>query len=109
MLGHERLELAHELGVAAAGEIGVDPVLERADPHVLEPSDRGPRERLRGEVGQRGAAPELERGAEPAGRILVVSAGGRLGCFRGPALEPAQVELVRREPNEIAGGTSLDD
>ena len=64
MLGDERLELADQLGVAAAGQIGVDPLLERRQPQLLETGDLGLRERLVGEVGERRPAPKRERLAQ---------------------------------------------
>jgi len=39
MLADEPLELGHELGVAAAGKIGLDPLLERGQPQLLETRD----------------------------------------------------------------------
>ena len=60
----ERLELGDQLGVRAELEIGCDPLLEHAEPQILEPVDLGLRERLRLEVGERRAAPQVERLAE---------------------------------------------
>ena len=42
MLGDERLELADELGVTAEREIGLDPLLERGEPQLLQPGDLAP-------------------------------------------------------------------
>ena len=41
MLGHERAQLADELGVAAAGELGLDAAFQRVQPHLVEPECLG--------------------------------------------------------------------
>ena len=64
MLGDERLELADELGVTAERQVGVDPLLERRQPQLLQPRDLGLGERLVGEVGERRPAPQRERLAQ---------------------------------------------
>ena len=61
VLGDQRLEAADHLGVASRRELGVDRELDRAQVKLLEPPDLGARERLPGDVGERRAAPELER------------------------------------------------
>ena len=68
LLGDQRLEPGDHLGVAPGGELGVDRQLERPQVKLLEPADLGPGEGLGGDVGERGAAPELERGAGRAVR-----------------------------------------
>ena len=60
----ERRQLADELRVPPAGEIGVDPRLERCEPLLLELASRRRRERLVREIGERASAPELERAPE---------------------------------------------
>lgn len=37
MLGDQLLELANELGMTAKREVGVDPLLQRNEPEILEP------------------------------------------------------------------------
>ena len=39
---HERLQLADECGVVAEREIGVDAILDRRHPQLVEPSDLEP-------------------------------------------------------------------
>ena len=60
----ERRQLADELRVLPAGEIGVDPRLERRKPLLLELAARLGRERLVREIGERLSTPERERLAE---------------------------------------------
>src|SRR5439155_16490339 len=54
----ERLELEHELGVPAQGEVGLDSLLERDGAELLEPGDLGLRERLVRKVGECRTAPQ---------------------------------------------------
>ena len=65
MLGHQRLELPHQPRLLPDREVGVDPVLERLKPRLLQPRDRALRERLIGEIGQRRAAPQRQRLPQP--------------------------------------------
>ena len=99
MLGRERLELRDQRGVPAEGEVGVDPPLDREQVHLLEAPDRRLRERLVGEVGERRPAPERERLAQPLGGLLRLGAAGLLD----ETLEPVEIELLRREPDHVAG------
>ena len=99
MLTNERLELADELRAAAECKVGLDPLLERGEPELLETPDRGLRERLIRELGERRAAPQRERLAELLGRLRRLDAGRLLD----EALEPVQVETrlaraARRSP-----------
>jgi hypothetical protein len=97
--GGERLELAHKLSVLARGEIGVDPLLERAEAQLLELRRVCLRERLVGEVGQRRPAPQRERLAQLRGR------GGGIGAgrLRDQRLKAGQVELGRLDVERVAG------
>ena len=61
VLGHQRLELGEDLGVAARRQVLRDRQLPRAQPQVLEAPHLGRRERLIGEVRERRAAPQLQR------------------------------------------------
>ena len=68
MLGHQRLELGDELAVPALGQVGVDGLLERVEPELLEAPDLGRGERLVGDVVEgavraRGRAPGARRHA----------------------------------------------
>ena len=64
MLPGERLELADELCPAAEGEVGVDATFEGDEAELFEAADLCLRERLAGQVGECGAAPEAEGLAE---------------------------------------------
>ena len=53
MLADERLELADEVPVPSALELGLDPLLERGEAQLLEPRDLGWRERLECQIRER--------------------------------------------------------
>ena len=99
VLGGERLELGHQRAVTAELEVGLDPILERGEPELVQPRDLGLRERLVADVLVRRPAPQLERLAEGRRR--------RLGRLRAPAsreaLEPLEVELAGLQAQAIAG------
>ena len=64
------LELGHQRVVPASGEIRVEPGLQRVQALLLKPSDRGLRERLGGDVGQRRATPQLQGRAQVRPRLV---------------------------------------
>ena len=74
----ERLELTDQLVVPSEREVGVDPLLERGQTELLEPSDLRLGERLVREVGEGRPAPERERVTEPIGCQLRVVPAERL-------------------------------
>ena len=57
MLGNERLELGNHLAVPAELKPGLDQLLERRQPELLEATDLGLREGLIGQVRERRTAP----------------------------------------------------
>ena len=57
----ERLELADDLTVEAELDVGVDALLERIEPQLLQAPDLALRELLAREIGERRAPPERER------------------------------------------------
>ena len=104
MVADERLQLGHELGVPAEGEVGLAAQLERVQPELLEAPRLGLGEGLGDHVGQRRAAPERQRLAqEPRG-------GRRRGVLGlgHERLEAAQVEVVAAEPEDVARLLRLD-
>ena len=87
-------QLAYERAVAAEREIGVDPVLERDEPELLEPFRLRPRERLVHEVGERGPAPEGEARPQPLRRGARVSVFQQPPALAGQPDEPVGVALL---------------
>ena len=100
MGGDELLQLADELRVAAERELGVDPPLDRGEPDLLEPLDRGPRERLVREIGERRAAPEPERLAQQLRGLLPASPRSSL---RGTLATGARNDAGRAAPGRSEG------
>ena len=86
----ERLELGNEVDVPAEVELGVDQVLRRRQPQLLETGDLDGRERLVDEIGERRAAPEREPFTELLGALL--------DGARGPRLVGQPLEAARRRP-----------
>jgi hypothetical protein len=61
VVGDERRQLGHDVGMSPIGEVHVDGLLERVQAQLLEPQDLARRERLVRDVGQRRPAPQPER------------------------------------------------
>ena len=108
MFGDQFFKLSDELRMASERQFGSDPLLERGQSDLLEPLHRELCERLVSEVGERRTAPEVERlGKEACGRSRV-SLCESSACLLGAPLEPLQVELLGREPDDVSGRTGLD-
>ena len=97
------LQLGHELGLTADGEVGVDALLQRGEAELVQVRGGGVGG-LALEVGQGRAAPEGERLAEELGRRLRLRAA-RLGDESAEAVE---VELARLYAEQVAGRAALD-
>ena len=69
MLGDERLQLGDELAFQSEGHVGVDPLLDGLQSQFLQRGDLPLRERLVGEVGQGGAAPQTQGLTERRGAL----------------------------------------
>ena len=96
MLPDEPLELGDDLVVPAAGEIGVDPLLERREAKLLQPADVPDQRRPERHVAQGLTAPEGERLPQPLGPFDRLERTGGLD----ETLEPQQVDglVVHDEP-----------
>ena len=100
----ERLELADEIGVPAHFQLGVDAVLECREPGLLQPAGLVARERLEGEIVQRGAAPQGQCRAE----LLPALARFRATCLGRQPLEAREVEALGIDPQDVAGRLGHD-
>ena len=106
VLGDERSELGNELALAAAAEVGLEPVLQHLQPHLLEPLGLAA-ERLRGQAGQRGPRQSASascnssaaRSQSPAARAARPSAAICSNC----EIEPVSIQHER-----VAAGPTLD-
>ena len=82
MPGDQLGQLAHELDVAAEGELGVDAVLGGGEAELLQPHRRRRDRRRAGHVGEGGAAPQAQRPPQPVGRLPGVPARAALARDR---------------------------
>src|SRR5215210_2741948 len=85
----ERFQLADQLRVATERELGLDPLLDRSEMELFEPSDLALRKRLVGELGERRAAPQSQRLPQK--------------------LEALQVKLSSTDAHQIATATGDHD
>ena len=102
VLSDQRLQLGDQLGVAAEGQVGLDPDLQDGQVPLGEPGALGLGERLVGELRQRPATPQPERLAQP-GRCQLRHPAERLGALVGEPLEAGQVQLVGVQLQQVAG------
>jgi hypothetical protein len=104
VLGDQRLQLPDDRGVAAKGQVGLDPVLHRRQPQLGQPCDLPFGEGLVRHVGKGRAPPQRQ----PLGqqRRRGVGAAGRQGgmAFGGEPLEPDRVDLLGVDREQVAGG-----
>ena len=108
VLGDQRLELGDELAMAPEREVGLDAVLERRQPQLLQPRHLGLRERLVADVLVGVPAPQPERLAEARLRRAGL-APRQLGTpARDQELEALEIQLAGREAQPVAGPVQLD-
>jgi hypothetical protein len=103
MLGDQRPELAHHLGVAAEGEVGLDPGLDGGLAQVLQSHAVSPSPPLSGQVGQGRAAPQAECRAQRRRRLRVLPGLQQPASRRRQELEPVGVHLVGLHIELVAG------
>src|SRR5919197_208217 len=101
----ERLELASQVRVRAALEVGFDAFLERPQPQLLEVRDVRLREGLEGEVGEGRPTPQRERVPKLRGALVRLGAAGAVD----EDAEPVEVELSGADAQPIAGRLRLQD
>jgi hypothetical protein len=96
--GGQALELGDDLVVPAECQVGLDSALERRQARLLEAGDLGLGERLVGQVGERGAAPQRQGIPQQRGGRRRI----RYARVRHESLEAMQIELVLAEPQHVA-------
>ena len=94
MLPDQRLQLGHQLGMTAEGEVGLDALTQARQAQLLEALSLAGGEWLVAHVLQRRAPPEPERVGQQPARVGVVAARERVAPLGGHALEPARVNGV---------------
>src|SRR6266545_2993688 len=107
MRDDERFQLREDGGVPAECELGVDSLLEGAQPLLVETGDLGLSEVVVREVGQGLPAPELERLPDRGLCAARISAGELSARVVEQISEPVAVELALLDDQEIAVATCL--
>jgi len=85
--------------VAAGGELGLDRELDGTQVKLLQPPDLGRGERLLGDIGERRAAPELQRALDGAVADPLL---GLSSCPFDEALESRGVNRALWKPEFVA-------
>ena len=98
----ELLQLGDQARVPPECEVGLDPLLERGEPGVLEPRSGVSCEGLGLELGERRAAPELEGLGKALCRSLRVTGAKELTPLSGEALEAIEVELALFDAQRVS-------
>ena len=96
----QRLQLLDDLRMALESEVGLDALLDRREPQLLQPGNGSLGEALAAEVGERQPAPQPERLAQMRGRLLRLTGRERRSPILEQPLEASQVELVVVDPHE---------
>jgi len=104
----ECLKLRRELAVPAQRELRIDPVLDCDESQLLESTGRGSREPLGREVGERLAAPEVERSAKKIGRMGRTSLGERRASALDQFLELVRIDDVVVSVEGVSGCLPLE-
>ena len=97
VLSDKRLELPDEVDVPAERQVDVDPLDQRAQAKLLEPTDLTLGERLVGELGERRAAPHRER--------FVQQRDARSGSPAACAVRPSASRCLNRSTSSSSGPT----
>ncbi len=102
MLHRQRRQLPEQFAVPAEPQVGVDALLEHAEPGLVEPGGLHRQRRDVGDPLERGAAPQVQGLAEdPAGRGGVTGRQRRPGGL-GQVVEVRRVQLVASGPHQVA-------
>ena len=103
VFGDERFYLSDEPVVATKCEVGLDPERDRREPDLLEPGDGRLRKALVGEVRKRRASPQRQRIVKPLRSICCQTSSQQASPLVNQALEAVEVEVVRFDPEGVAG------
>ncbi len=102
MLADQALELTDQLACPARPQIGIDAVLDRCHPQLVQPSDLGLGERLERELLQGATTPQRQRLTEHQRRRR------RIGVEQRPALpsqrlEPDRIDVLGNDVQDVTG------
>ena len=104
VLGDEPFELADDVAVATELEVGVDALGESDETELVQPPDLRLREVLERELRERRSPPQLECAYEMLASLL----RREPARVRERALEAVRIDLLGRDPQDVAGGTCLE-
>src|SRR5512135_2435517 len=93
MLANERLQLSNQLRVLAEHELGLDPLLQRRQPRLLQPRDLRLRERLVDKIRQGRPTPQSQRLPQPRGSSSRITVPHRPSTLRDQRLETVHIKL----------------
>ncbi len=96
------MKLADEKVVAPERELGIDPILERREPELLETRGMWLGKLLVGEVGKRGTAPECERCTAPIRRRSRIAFRQQPTALGRQLSEAFSVELVSSNLEDVS-------
>ena len=105
---YQRVQVRYQCRVPAEPQIGVEPVLQARQAHLLQPGGVGKDGRLVGEVGQRVAAPQPERLTQQLRRLLVIT-GIKSGAASLPEILKTSNICPRGVEAEPVAGRLADD
>ena len=107
MLGCQLLQLGHQLGTPAQGQVSIDPVFEGGQPQLRQPGDRGRRERGVRDIGQRRAAPLAQRLGQQRRGLGQAPVGQRAAPRTHLLLEGPRVYAVGVHHEPVTGRAEL--
>ena len=99
VVADECLELADDVAVAPELEVGVDSLPMDDEPQLFESPDLRLREVVKRELGERRPAPERERLLKAVAPLL----WRKSTAVGESSLEAARVDLIRLNPEDVAG------
>lgn len=105
---NERIELRNQLAVPTQAQPPLGAQLDRVQAHLLQPRRRHEGKRLRGEAGQRFAAPERERHLQPLLGLRKSARRQQRPPLHEQSLEPVGIDVLRVETQPVAAGPTLD-
>jgi hypothetical protein len=108
MVPHELAQLAENVGVPAAPELGLQAALGDQQTKVLQAGGDRRHAGLVVEVRERRTRPQVERESQRRRRLLEVSTLEVEAALLRPALEAVQVERVRSHLDEVAVSAGRD-
>ena len=101
MLPGQVLQLGGEGVVPAKRQVSIDSRLQRGEPELFQSSCLGPDERVVGQIGQDGAAPQRQRVAQRLGGLRVPARFQRGAPVREPVLEQRRVQVLTVHEQQV--------